>query len=360
MFLVCQGGVSFGGGPRDRCLGCRLAREILSLFEGGMIESGFTRKKVASLTLGEKLQKFRAGHRKTLAEVSRSIKIQVKYLEALESGSYVSLPADVYVKGFLRSYARYLGCDEEAILRMYERERNIHLSLKEKPLQTNESVRMRWPAFIVTTKTVWTTCIILALGGVVLYLVREYHTFVSAPRLVILEPRDQGVISQTDIVVRGEADRGARVLINGQPALIDSGGIFVERLLLQPGLNTIIVSAANRFGKERTETVTVEAIFTPEQAAYEEVPVVSEENHPVRVTVSAPEKAVSVTVLADDVRVWNGQMAIGERKEFVADRNILISSDNGKVTYVEVGSESPRALASEERAVKDVLFAPER
>ena len=33
-----------------------------------------------------------------------------------------------------------------------ERERNIHLSLKEKPLQTNESVRMRWPAFIVTTK----------------------------------------------------------------------------------------------------------------------------------------------------------------------------------------------------------------
>ena len=325
-----------------------------------MTESGFTRKKVASLTLGEKLQKFRTGHRKSLADVSRSIKIQVKYLEALESGSYAGLPADVYVRGFLRSYARYLGCDEEAILRMYERERNIQLSLKKKSSATNESLHIRWPSFIVTAKTVWTACIVLALSGVVLYLFREYHTFVSAPRLVILEPRDQGVVSEADIVVRGEADHGARVLINGQPALVDAQGNFMEKLWLQPGLNTIVVSAANRFGKERTETITIEAMFSPEQAMYDETAVMSEENHGVRVTISAPEKAVFVTVFADDVKVWNGQMAIGERKEFSADRNILVSSDNGKATYVEVGSESPRALSSEEQAVKDVLFAPER
>jgi hypothetical protein len=101
-------------------------------------------------------------------------------------------------------------------------------------------------------------------------------------------------------------------------------------------------------------------MFSPEQAMYDETVVMSEENHGVRVTISAPEKAVFVTVFADDVKVWNGQMAIGERKEFSADRNILVSSDNGKATYVEVGSESPRALSSEEQAVKDVLFAPER
>lgn len=326
--------------------------------KGGMTESGFTRKKVASLTLGEKLQKFRTEHRKSLADASRSIKIQIKYLEALESGSYTGLPADVYVRGFLRSYARYLGCDEEAILRMYERERNIHMSLKKKTSSTSESARMRWPAFVVTAKTVWTACIILAVSGVVFYLVREYHTFVSAPRLVIVEPRDQGVISQTDIVVRGETDRGARVSINGQPVFIDVDGNFVEKILLQPGLNTIMVSAVNRFGKERRDTLTVEAIFTPEQAEYNESPVISEENHRVRVVISTPEKAVSVTVSVDGVKVWNGQLMIGERKEFVADREILVSSDNGKATYVEVDSESPRALSSEEQEIKDVLFAP--
>jgi hypothetical protein len=165
-----------------------------------------------------------------------------------------------------------LAVTRRLFLRMYERERNIHFSLKKKPLQTNESTRMRWPAFIVTTKTVWTTCIILALGGVVLYLVREYHTFISAPRLVILEPRDQGVISQTDIVVRGEADRGARVLINGQPALIDSEGKFVEKLLASAGIeyNYRVGSQSIRERNGRKPSL-VEAIFTPEQAAYEEV-----------------------------------------------------------------------------------------
>lgn len=315
---------------------------------------------MASLTLGEKLRKFRTEHRKSLLEVSRSIKIQVKYLEALETGAYGNLPADVYVKGFLRSYARYLGCDEEAILRMYERERHIQSSLKKKTVSTRDSMEMRWPSIIVTSKTVWTACIVLALSGVVLYLVREYHTFVSAPRLVLLEPKDQGVVSETDIVVRGETDRGARVLINGQPVFIDAEGRFLEKLLLQPGLNTLVVSAVNRFGKERVETLTVEAVFTPEQATYDESSIVPEENQQVHVVISAPEKSVYVTVLADGIKVWNGQVMIGERKEFAADREILISSDNGRATYVESGSESPRALSSEERAVKDVLFAPGR
>jgi transcriptional regulator with XRE-family HTH domain len=324
-----------------------------------MTESGFTRKKVASLTLGEKLQKFRTEHRKSLVEVSRSIKIQVKYLEALESGAYASLPADVYVRGFLRSYARYLGCDEEAILRMYERERNIHISLKKKNAATQDAWHLRWPAFIVTTKTVWTACIVLALSATVFYLVREYHTFISAPRLVVLEPRDQGVISETDIVVRGEADRGARVLINGQPVLLDSEGKFVEKLLLQPGLNTIVVSAANRFGKERTETLTLEARFTPEQAVHDETRVMPEQNERVRLTISAPEKAVSLTVFVDGMPVWNGQLLVGEEKEFGAEREIMVSSDNGKATLVEVGSEPARPLSSEEGPVENVLFAPE-
>lgn len=97
------------------------------------------------------------------------------------------------------------------------------------------------------------------------------------------------MVSQTDIVVRGETDRGARVLINGQPVLIDTEGKFIEKLLLQPGLNTLVISAANRFGKEKTETLAVEAIFTPEQAAYNESPVIPEENDRIRVIVSAPK-----------------------------------------------------------------------
>ena len=89
----------------------------------------FTRKKVESLTLGEKLARLRTDMRLSLSEVSKAIKVQVKYLEFLERGQYDRLPADVYVRGYLRSYARYLNLDEKAMLRLYEQERNINQAI---------------------------------------------------------------------------------------------------------------------------------------------------------------------------------------------------------------------------------------
>lgn len=324
-----------------------------------MAGSGFTRKKVGSLTLGEKLRKFRTDHRMSLIEVSRATKIQVKYLEFLENGEYGKLPADVYVRGFLRSYARHLGCDEEAILRLYEREQNIQESLGKGYAHTTVPAGIEWPSFVVTTRTIWATLIILVISGAFLYLFHEYSAFVSAPRLIVLEPVNQGIVSQADIVVRGETDRGARVLINGQPAFVGTEGDFTEKLLLQPGLNTIMISAANRFGKERTETLHVEAVFTPEQAPLDEAALVPKDEHRIQLVVSAPEKVVNVVVVADDVKVLSGKLELGEKKVILADREIRISSDNGKATYVEVGSESPRALSAEEQPVKEVVFTPQ-
>lgn len=324
-----------------------------------MSGSGFTRKKVGSLTLGEKLRKFRTDHRMSLVEVSRATKIQVKYLEALENGEYGQLPADVYVRGFLRGYARHLGCDEEAILRLYERERNIQESLGKGAAVSATPAGIEWPAFIITTRTLWIACIVLIIGGAFLYLIREYQAFVSAPRLVVTEPVDQSVVSQSDLVVRGETDRGARILINGQPAFVSAEGDFIEKLLLQPGLNTIVVAAANRFGKERVETLRIEAVFTPEQAPIDESALVPQDGRPVRLIISAPAKAVNVVVSADGMKVLSGRLEPGEKKEISADREIKVSSDNGKETYVEVGSEAPRALSSEEQPVQDALFSPE-
>ena len=84
-----------------------------------MLKNGFIKKNVGTLTLGERLNKLRSEKRITLGEVSRSTRIQIKYLEYLESGHFEKLPADVYVKGFLRSYAQYLGMDENYLIKLY-------------------------------------------------------------------------------------------------------------------------------------------------------------------------------------------------------------------------------------------------
>jgi hypothetical protein len=52
-------------------------------------------------------------------DIATVTRIPVRSLERLESGLFEELPADVFVRGFLRSYARCVGLDAEEIIRRY-------------------------------------------------------------------------------------------------------------------------------------------------------------------------------------------------------------------------------------------------
>lgn len=56
-----------------------------------------------------------------LADIALKTKVSRSTLELLESGELADLPAGVYVRGFIRSFARAVGADETAPLLMYER-----------------------------------------------------------------------------------------------------------------------------------------------------------------------------------------------------------------------------------------------
>ena len=58
--------------------------------------------------LGHILREARETKGYTLAEVQEQTRISLRFLEALEDGEYDSLPTAVHVRGFLRSYLRYL------------------------------------------------------------------------------------------------------------------------------------------------------------------------------------------------------------------------------------------------------------
>jgi transcriptional regulator with XRE-family HTH domain len=57
----------------------------------------------------------------SIEEIARRTKIPVSQLERLESGDSSSLPADVFVCGFLRAYAREVGLDGEEAVARYRR-----------------------------------------------------------------------------------------------------------------------------------------------------------------------------------------------------------------------------------------------
>lgn len=72
----------------------------------------------AKMSLAMWLRAGRAQRGLTLEDVARITKIQQRTLERLESGKLDGLPADVFVRGFVRSFARCVGLDEaEALVR---------------------------------------------------------------------------------------------------------------------------------------------------------------------------------------------------------------------------------------------------
>ncbi len=70
--------------------------------------------------LGEYLKQMRESRGVSLEEVARATKVNIRYLSALEEGQYDLLPPDVYVRGFLRAYAEYLGIDPEELYARYD------------------------------------------------------------------------------------------------------------------------------------------------------------------------------------------------------------------------------------------------
>ncbi len=55
----------------------------------------------------------------TLDDVASKTRIHSEFLMALEEGNYARLPDQVFAKGFVRSYARSMGLDEEDAMRRF-------------------------------------------------------------------------------------------------------------------------------------------------------------------------------------------------------------------------------------------------
>src|SRR6266487_1901645 len=69
--------------------------------------------------IGSSLREARLRQGLDFPEIEQNTKIRGKYLRALEDEQFDLLPAQTYVKGFLRSYAEYLGLDGQLYVDEY-------------------------------------------------------------------------------------------------------------------------------------------------------------------------------------------------------------------------------------------------
>lgn len=333
--------------------------------------NGFTKRKVGTLTLGEKLRKLRTDKRIALNEVSRVTKIRVEYLQFLEEGNYNELPADVYVRGFLKSYGDFLGVSEQSLYRLFEKEKGIRKNLEKSknPKKVDTKIKtLNISAFIFTPKKIVLFFIFVIVAGVFFYLYREAGSLTDTPRLIILSPEANSQIEGNSIFLEGKTDKDARVFVNEQPVIVSDEGKFRENISLQSGINVIHVKAINRFQKETAENVTVQASY--EQEAIEDdrmdesvenfsdrADLVVDDSLQIEITVEPGP--VWVSVEADGNLVFSGTILAGAVQKFNAREKIIIGSGQADATFIKLNGEDKGALGKEKGAVKGVVFAKE-
>ncbi len=131
----------------------------------------------SGLPIGEVLKRARTRQRVDIQTVEEQTKIRTKYLRALENEEWEVLPGHPYAKGFLRTYAQFLGLDPDALVDEYRRTVESSLGANA-PVQFAEPVlerrrplappsRRRWPLRVVVIVVVAVAAVgaLLVLGG---------------------------------------------------------------------------------------------------------------------------------------------------------------------------------------------------
>lgn len=76
-------------------------------------------------SIGKYLRRAREERAMSLEEVSRATRIPVPSLERIENDHFDDLPGEVFVKGFLRAYARAVAVPVEEVLARYTSSRRV-------------------------------------------------------------------------------------------------------------------------------------------------------------------------------------------------------------------------------------------
>lgn len=210
--------------------------------------------------LGDALRERREHKGVTMQQAAEDTRIREKFLQAIESGDYQSLPGTVYTKGFLRNYAQYLGLDAEEMLALYTGERG-----GADPARTFAPMRPLVKRSFIFTPTVLVPVIVL--GGILLFIAYFYYQFTSfavAPHVDITDPPGDAVSQTAEYLVKGKTNPDGRITVSVSPGLDALGdvkpapdGTFSVNVPLKPGPNHIEVRVLDAAGKLATATRTV-------------------------------------------------------------------------------------------------------
>ena len=181
-----------------------------------------------------------------LEEVSRITKIRPTLLKYLESDDYSQLPSSTVAKGFIRNYSEFLGLNPDHTQAIFRRDFIENEQGQIVPRGIVDPINRRTIWTPRTTVLAGVITIFIIFGG---YLFYQYKKLTGPPTLRIDYPSDRVQVTEPNLEISGSTDPEATLSVNGQLVILESGGMFIFRVPLQPGENVITLIATGKSGK---------------------------------------------------------------------------------------------------------------
>lgn len=202
---------------------------------------------------GESLSSQRKKKKISIDRAAKDLVVKKTLLEALEKEDWTKLPEPAFVKGYIKSYAQYLGLDIEYILALYRRE----FDETKFPTKKMHHEKKR---FFITPPRIINFAFILAIIIFLIYLGVQYSSVFSSPKLEITSPAEDETISVPAVQISGITEKDAIVSINGQFVAVDENGNFSTQYMLSDGKNQIEIIASFRLSPKTKAQRTIRLI----------------------------------------------------------------------------------------------------
>lgn len=201
-------------------------------------------------SIGIYVKKIRERRKINLADISSEINVSLRYLEAIESGSYKDLPKGIYSKIFFKKYIEYLGIRHKNIVNDFVKEQNRNQNF-ESNIFFNRVVD--WKNLLSLPKIIKNILISALILIIFIYLYVYFRNIFAPPFLEIDNPKNNEIINIFSINVSGLTEAESELKINGQLILINKDGAFNEDVHLKSGVNVITISSKKKYSKEKIE-----------------------------------------------------------------------------------------------------------
>ncbi len=212
------------------------------------------------MTAGAVLAAKRGERGLTIRNAAAATRIRPEYLAALEADDLQLLPGPVYVKGYLRTYAQYLGVDPEPLVEMLP-------AAAEDPRRRLRIGPQRPPKrLVVTAPAVIASAIVLLVGAFAGYAWRQVQADQRAPagppaaQLAAASPPGTPLPSPTPqprpivVGVRVTDLVWVNVIVDGKPQYTDAGKMLASGSVVYfTGLDVKITS-----GKAAATYITID------------------------------------------------------------------------------------------------------